>query len=101
MKSFLITLSLLCISVLYSYGQTGRDVTGTVLDTTRATIPGATITLTSEIKTDSTTFATDNNGHFSAPNIKGNNLTLYVSFIGYQGVKKHFVLKNDGQPASV
>ena len=101
MKSFLITLSLIISSVIYSYAQSGRDVTGLIMDTTKTTIPGATVILTSEIKADSTALAADVNGKFAFQNIKGTKIAIAVASVGYQAIRKHFTLANDGQNASV
>jgi len=101
MKSFLLTLSVVLITVIHSLGQTGRDVTGLVMDTTKATVPGATVILTTDIKADSAAIAADINGKFAFHNVKGTKVTISVASIGYQPIRKHFTLANDGQNASV
>jgi hypothetical protein len=101
MKSFLATLSLILISIACTYGQTGRAVSGVIIDSTKATIPGATITLTSDVKSDSTSLATDINGKFIFPNVTGTKIILSISSIGYQAIRKHFALNNDNKAASL
>lgn len=101
MKPFLLTLSVILITVIHSFGQTGRDVTGLIMDTTKTTIPGATIVLTTELKTDSSVQAADMNGKFAFHNVKGTKVSIAVASIGYQPIRKHFTLANDGQNASV
>src|ERR1700761_6761068 len=101
MKSFFLTLSVILLSVIYSFGQSGRDVTGLVMDTTKATIPGATVILTSDIKADSTAMAADVNGKFAFHNVKGTKINISVASVGYSPILKHFTLANDGQNASV
>jgi hypothetical protein len=101
MKPFLLTLSAIILTVIHSFGQTGRDVTGLVMDTTKATVPGATVILTTDIKADSAAIAADINGKFAFHNVKGTKVTISVASIGYQPIRKHFTLANDGQNASV
>lgn len=101
MKSFFLTLSVILISAVYCFGQAGRDVTGVVMDTTKTTIPGATVIITSEIKTDSTAVAADINGKFAFHSIKGTKIAISVASIGYSPLRKHFTLAADNQNASV
>jgi hypothetical protein len=101
MKRFFLTLSVIMVSVICAFGQAGRDVTGLVMDTTKTTIPGATVILTSDLKADSTAMAADINGKFAFHNIKGTKVSISVASIGYQPIRKHFTLANDGQNASV
>jgi uncharacterized membrane protein YgcG len=97
MKSILLTLSLVLFSIAFSHAQTGHEIDGTVIDSTKLTIPGSVVTLTTEIKADSTTVATDANGKFAFKTVNGSKITLSVSSLGYQGVRKHFAIANDGK----
>ena len=100
MKAYLLILSLIFLTATYSYGQAGRVVRGTIIDSTKQTVPGAKVVLQSD-QADSTITAADNNGNFVFPAVKGTKITISVSSIGYQGVKKHFTLDNSTTPMSV
>jgi len=100
MKHIIFT-SFLLLGFFFSLqAQTGRQVHGVVIDSTKQTLPGSTIKLTSEAN-DNVSTSTDVNGKFVFPAVKGNKLTLTISSIGYQSLIKHYTLENDGQPADV
>ncbi|MBV8390306.1 MAG: carboxypeptidase-like regulatory domain-containing protein, partial [Mucilaginibacter sp.] len=86
------------ITTFYAQAQTGREVDGIVIDSTKLGIPGANVKLISN-KGDSTITITDPNGKFVFPSVNGNKFTLTISSIGYQGLKKHYSLDNDTKPA--
>ena len=98
MKSLFLIFLFSIITSLYGQAQTGREVNGTVTDSTKLSIPGANVKLISD-KGDSTVTITDPNGKFVFPSVNGTKFTLTISSIGYQGLKKHFVLDNDTKPA--
>ncbi|MDO3626670.1 outer membrane beta-barrel protein [Mucilaginibacter sp. BT774] len=98
-RLFLIFLFSTLIS-LYATAQTGREVHGTVTDSTKLGVPGANIKLISD-KGDSTVTITDPTGKFVFPAVNGTKLTLTVSSIGYQRIKKHFSLDADTKPATL
>ncbi|WP_345949862.1 outer membrane beta-barrel protein [Mucilaginibacter sp. PAMB04274] len=100
MKRFYALLALILGLATYTYAQTGREVHGMVVDSTKQSLPGSTIKLTSELTDNATTIA-DATGKFSFNNIKGNKLTLTISSIGFEGVIKHFTLPADGKAADV
>src|ERR1700744_2577265 len=100
MKRFFLTLSVILIAAIYAFGQSGRDVTGLIMDTTKTTIPGATVILTSDVKADSTAMAADVNGKFAFHNVRGTKINIAVASVGYSPILKHFTLANDGQNAS-
>ncbi len=95
--SVLITISLAITSL---YAQTGREVHGTVIDSTKQSLPGATIKLTSD-QNDNFTTGADLNGKFVFPSIKGNKVTIVVSSIGYDSLKRHYTLPPDNNPADL
>jgi hypothetical protein len=99
MKS-LIPLIIIFFAVTFSYAQSGREVHGTVIDSTKQSVPSSTITLTSD-QHDSTTTISDLKGKFVFPAIKGNKVTITVSSIGYQGLIRHYTLSNDNTPADL
>ena len=100
MKSLLSALTLILFTVTFSYAQTGRDVHGTVVDSTKLSLPGSTITITSD-QHDSTSTIADVNGKFAFSGIKGNKVTIVVSSIGFQSLKRHYTLAADNTPADL
>ncbi|MBS7565450.1 outer membrane beta-barrel protein [Mucilaginibacter sp. Bleaf8] len=100
MKRFLLFLTVFITAVTCSYAQTARSVTGIVIDSTKQTLVGSTVKLSTEQNETANTIA-DANGRFTFQNIKGNNVTLTITSIGYQGIIKHYTLAADGKPANV
>jgi len=86
---YLFTPLILIFFCISSYAQTGRDVTGSLIDSTKQTLPGSAIKIKTDLG-DSTLITTDIDGKFSFSNIKGSKITLYISSFGYQAVIKHF-----------
>jgi hypothetical protein len=95
---FFIAFSLL-ISVK-SYAQAVRQVHGTVIDSTKQSLPGTTVILTSD-QHDSTTTVTDAKGRFVFPLVKGSKVVVTVSSIGYQTLRRHYALANDTTAADL
>jgi len=91
---FFIAIALL-ISVK-SYAQTGRDVHGTVIDSTKVTLPGSTVKIL--MGKDSATTTTDAKGAFLFPAVKVTQFSLVIQSIGFQPVKRHFALDNTNNP---
>jgi hypothetical protein len=100
MKPFLFFLALFVGTIHYAKAQTGREVHGTVVDSTKVGLPGSTIKLTSDANENITGIANPD-GKFSISGVKGTKLTLTVSSIGFEGLIKHYTLAADGQPADV
>ena len=100
MKRFYALLALLIGIVSYTQAQTGREVHGLVVDSTKQSLPGSTIKLTSDQNDNATTIA-NTEGKFSFTGIKGLKLTLTISSIGFEGIIKHYTLENDGKAADV
>ncbi|HEY5327123.1 MAG TPA: outer membrane beta-barrel protein [Mucilaginibacter sp.] len=100
MKPLLFALTIILFSVTALYAQTGREVHGTVTDTTKQPLPGTNVTLTSD-QHDSTTTIADLKGKFVFPSVKGNKITIVVSSIGYQSLKRHYTLDNTNTPADL
>jgi len=90
---FLAAALLLSVNV---YAQTGRDVHGTVIDTTKITLPGSTVKLI--FANDSTSTVTDAKGAFLFPAVKSSQFTLVVQSIGYLDVRRHVTLDNTNNP---
>src|SRR5581483_3364797 len=97
-KIFLLILPAIFIMITSASAQTGREVDGSVIDSTKLGIPGATVKLISD-KGDSTIAISDGSGKFVFGNVFGKKLTITITSLGYQGIKKHFSLDNDTKPA--
>jgi hypothetical protein len=72
--------------------QTGRMIKGTVIDSTKQVIIGATVKLLTG--TDSVTTITDTNGAFSFPSIKASQISLVISSIGFDPIRRRIMLDN-------
>lgn len=97
MKYILIPLTFVFLLVTTAFAQT-HDVSGTVLDTTKQTVPGSIVKLVNDLG-DSTATSTGMDGKFAFLGVKGTKVTLTVTSIGYTGVKKHYTFAaTDNQP---
>ena len=97
MRYFLLAfIFLLPVSV---FAQNGRTVSGVVKDSTGLTLPGATLKLLTG--TDSISTATDAGGRFTFQSVTVNQFSLVVVSIGYQPLKRRFILSNDNKPAEL
>lgn len=90
MKRFSLLLLLVLATITGAYAQT-HQVQGTIIDTTKLTLPGSVVTLTSD-KGDSTNTIADANGKFVFANVNGLKIALTVKSLGYQTIKKHYTL---------
>lgn len=97
MKYLYLILALVCLNISRSAAQTARPISGSVVDTTKLTLPGSNVKLRTELGDSSITIA-DVNGKFTFPSVKGNKITLTVSSIGFEGLIKHYTLQDDGKP---
>jgi hypothetical protein len=100
MKSLSPLLLIIFLSITYSYGQNSKDVHGTVTDSTKLSLPGSAITLTSD-KGDSTTTTADANGKFVFQGVKGLKITITIQSIGFQSLRRHYTLDNTSAPADL
>ncbi|WP_426669860.1 outer membrane beta-barrel protein [Mucilaginibacter sp. McL0603] len=98
MKPLLLILYFFLLTITYAQAQTGREVDGKVIDTTKLGVPGASVTLKSD-KGDSTVTVTDATGKFVFPSVNGTKFTLTMASIGYQTLIRHYGLDNDTKPA--
>ncbi|MFA6083298.1 outer membrane beta-barrel protein [Mucilaginibacter sp.] len=96
MKYLFLLLTIVSFNVLTTNAQT-RVVQGSVLDSTKLSLPGSNIKLTSE-KGDSTVAIADVNGKFTFPAVKGTKINLAITSIGFQAIIKHFTLDNGTAP---
>jgi hypothetical protein len=83
-----------------SYAQSGRGVSGQLIDTAKQTLPGSAVKLKTDLG-DSTIISTDIDGKFNFSNIKGSKITLYISSFGYQGIIKHYTFSPTDNSAFV
>lgn len=94
LKHLFVTIALLLSAG--AFAQTGRSIKGTVTDSTKMTIPGATVTLF--IGTDSLVTTTNMDGAFSFPSVKANQFSLEITSIGYDGIRRRMTLDNANTP---
>jgi hypothetical protein len=100
MKQIVLFLALFIGTITYVEAQTGREVHGTVADSTKQSLPGSTIKLTSDLN-DNITTSVMGDGRFSFTGIKGTKLTLTITSIGFEGLIKHYTLPPGNQPADI
>src|SRR5471030_514601 len=98
MKPLLLSFFLVLITSICAYAQNSREIDGTVIDSTKLSVPGASVKLVSD-KGDTTVAAADANGKFVFPGVTGIKFTLIISSIGYQQLIRHYALDNDTKPA--
>ncbi|WP_259068751.1 TonB-dependent receptor family protein [Mucilaginibacter sp. X4EP1] len=100
MRSLIPLFIIIFLSASYAYAQNGREVHGTVIDSTKLTLPGSAITLTSD-KADSVTTTADANGKFVFTGVMGSKLVISITSIGYQKLRRHYTLDNTNGPADL
>lgn len=79
-----------------AYAQTGRDIHGSVIDSTKIALPGSTVKLI--FTKDSISTITDAKGAFLFPGVKARQFTLVVQSIGYFDVRRHIKLDSTNNP---
>src|SRR4051812_28522255 len=99
MKFLYLFITLAFLLNLNTYAQSGREVIGTVQDSTGATLPGTTVQLLTG--TDSTTVVTNTKGVFVFNPVTVNQFSLVVRSIGYQALKRRFILNADDKPVTL
>jgi uncharacterized membrane protein YgcG len=100
MKRFYAFLAVLLGLATYTHAQTSREVHGMVVDSTKQTLPGSTIKLTSEAN-DNINGSVGSDGKFSLTGVKGTKLNLTITSIGYEGLIKHYTIPAVGQSADL
>jgi len=78
------------------YSQTGRIIKGTVIDSTKQTVIGATVKL--KTATDSILTTTDANGAFTFQSVKPGQISLTITSIGYDPIRRRIMLDNAVTP---
>jgi hypothetical protein len=96
MKYIFLLLTILSLSTLRSNAQGSRQLSGTIIDSTKLTLPGSNVKISSELG-DSLATTTDVNGRFIFPSVKGTKINLTITSIGYQGIIKHYTIAADGK----
>ncbi|OKS88938.1 outer membrane beta-barrel protein [Mucilaginibacter polytrichastri] len=99
-KRIPLLLLIICLTIIRTYAQGTHEVRGTIIDTTKQTLPGSVITLVSD-QGDSVNTAANVDGKFVFPAVKGLKITLTIASIGYESVKKHFALPADPKPVDL
>lgn len=84
------------LTTLHTYAQTGRIVKGTVIDSTKQTVIGATVKVVTA--TDSSLTTTDANGAFAFPSVKGSSISVTITSIGYDPIRRRIMLDNATTP---
>lgn len=97
MRSLLILCSIVLFSFVSVFAQNSREVHGTVLDSTKLSVPGAIVKCLNATG-DSILTATDADGKFVFAAVKGPKFTIKVTSLGYQGIIRHYTLDNDTKP---
>jgi hypothetical protein len=88
--------ALMMFTGLSTFAQTGRDVSGVVKDSTGLTLPGTTVRILTG--KDSSTTITDASGVFVFKAITVNQFSLVVQSIGFEPLKRRFILDADTKP---
>lgn len=94
MKKFTLVLFFALISGLCASAQV-HEVRATIVDTTKTTLPGSQVTLTSD-KGDSTNTIADVNGKVLFSAVNGTKIALTIRSLGFQTIRKHFTLDRPG-----
>ena len=93
MKYLLLLITLVTFSICKVNAQATRVLRGDILDSTKLSLPGSNIKLTSD-KGDSVITIADVNGKFVFPAVKGSKINLAITSIGFQAIIKHYTLDN-------
>jgi len=89
---YLLTTIIFLFTVHAAFAQAGRVIRGTVIDSTKQTVIGATVKLVTA--TDSSTTTTDLNGAFAFPAVKASQISLTITSIGYNPIRRRIMLDN-------
>jgi hypothetical protein len=96
MKYLYLILALVCLNITKSNAQAARQISGSIVDSTKLSLPGSNIKLRNELG-DSTITIADVDGKFSFPSVRGTKITLIISSIGYQGLTRRYALPADAK----
>ncbi|PAW92667.1 hypothetical protein CKK33_03820 [Mucilaginibacter sp. MD40] len=100
MKYFYLIWILVGVSAFNANAQSGRSLNGSVVDSTKLSLPGSSVKYKSELG-DSSVTSTDINGKFNFQGVKGTKITLTISSIGFDGLIKHYTLQPGTNPVTL
>lgn len=100
MKRLLLIWVTLILTGTYALAQTGRTITGTVVDSTKQTLPGSTVKLTTE-QNENISTSTGVDGKFTFQGIKGTKITLLISSLGYTSLQRTYNGAADGKAIDI
>lgn len=89
MKYLLLPFVLAFLIVNSALAQSGRQVSGMIVDTTKLSVPGTTVKYVSNAG-DSSATVTGLDGKFLFSNVKGTGITVTITSLGYEGIRKRF-----------
>jgi hypothetical protein len=85
-----------------AFAQGGRsDISGTILDSGKAVLPGATVTVTNEDNGLERSTITDGEGKFILPNLQPGRYTVKAELAGFQTATRTGMIVNVGQELSL
>ena len=85
-----------------AFAQGGRsDISGTILDSGKAVLPGATVTVTNEANGLERSTVTDGEGKFILPNLQPGTYTVKAELGGFQTATRTGMVVNVGQELSL
>ncbi|MFB0494695.1 hypothetical protein ABID99_000932 [Mucilaginibacter sp. OAE612] len=97
--SLAVIIALAFIKPFNAKADPGRTVKGVVKDSTGYLVAGTTVKMLTG--TDSTTVITGADGTFTFNNVTVSQFSLVFSSIGYEPLRRRFVLANDNKPANL
>ncbi|HCN82943.1 MAG TPA: hypothetical protein DIT07_04885, partial [Sphingobacteriaceae bacterium] len=90
MKKIILLLFILLLSAGSIFAQTGREVSGVVVDTTKAGVMGATVKLIQADKKDTLSIRTNLDGLFTIKNVTATQFSIQITSLGYIPYEKSF-----------
>ncbi len=96
MKQITLLFFVLLLSAGSIFAQTGRDVSGVVVDTTKTAIMGATVKLIQTDKKDTLSIRTNLDGLFTIRNVTAAQFTIQITSLGYTPYAKSFQFSGTG-----
>ena len=94
--SYFLFALLFAASIQAANAQNNRLIKGTVIDSTKLSVIGATVKV--YFGTDSSTTSTDVNGIFIFPAVKAKQISLQISSIGYDPIRRRIILDSASTP---
>lgn len=90
MKKITLLFFVLLLSAGSIFAQTGREVSGVVVDTTKEGVLGATVKLIQADKKDTLSIRTNVDGLFTIKNVTATQFTIQISSLGYTPYAKSY-----------